>query len=171
MKGSSGEYIIGDPKGIWKTRTVRRRPDEEKWHRDNLQLVGGVPWRLSVNDPKVDGEALKMDVPEAGEMSTKDVEEDSWKLVAPRQLYLRKSDFDKHGFSQGCMGCRSLLRGTARQAHSEACRTRMGREMTGHERAKKVEGRAFEFFLARPWRCRTSRGQKIKKGRRRRSGG
>jgi hypothetical protein len=52
VKGSSGEYIIGDPKGIWKTRTVRRRPDEEKWHRDNLQLVGGVPWRLSVNDPK-----------------------------------------------------------------------------------------------------------------------
>ena len=44
------------------------------------------------------------------------------------------------------MGCRSLLRGTARQAHSEACRKRMGREMTGDERAKKVEGRAFEFF-------------------------
>ena len=41
VKGSSGEYIIGDPKGIWKTRTVRRRPDEDKWHRDNLQLVGG----------------------------------------------------------------------------------------------------------------------------------
>ncbi len=34
------------------TRTVRRRPDEEKWHRDSLKLVGGVPWRFSVSDPR-----------------------------------------------------------------------------------------------------------------------
>ena len=45
IKGASGEFIIGDKKGVWKTRTVRRRPEEDRWGAENLEMVGGVPWK------------------------------------------------------------------------------------------------------------------------------
>ena len=45
-KGSSREYIVGDGKGVWKTRTLMRRPLEERWDEEVLGLVGGVPWQV-----------------------------------------------------------------------------------------------------------------------------
>ena len=63
VKGSSGECIVGDGNGVWKTRTLMRRPLEEKWDKGALGLVGGVPWRVNHDDPKADGEAMKMDIP------------------------------------------------------------------------------------------------------------
>ena len=63
VKGSSGEYIVGDGSGVWKTRTLMMRPLEERWDKGALGLVGGVPWRVNDDDPKADGEAMKMDIP------------------------------------------------------------------------------------------------------------
>ena len=40
----------------------------------------------------------------------------------PRHVYLSKSDFDEHGCSINCPGCRSILKGFRRQGHSEAFR-------------------------------------------------
>ena len=45
VKGSSGEDIVGDGNGVWKTRTLMRRPLEERWDKGALGLVGGVPCR------------------------------------------------------------------------------------------------------------------------------
>ena len=145
IKGSSGEYIVGDSKGIWKTRTLRRRPDEEKWDAENLQLVGGVPWRTSDSDAKADGEAWKMDVPPAIPTTTGEVEEDGWKEVVPRRAGLRREDFEKHGYSGGCPGCTALLRGTARQGHSEACRKRMEKELMEDPRWKRARTKIDDF--------------------------
>ena len=42
VKGSTGKLIIGDKKGVWVTRTVRRKPEEEIWGRENVEnIVGG----------------------------------------------------------------------------------------------------------------------------------
>ena len=52
---------MGNRKGVWQTRTVRRKLWEERWSRDNLELIGGVPWEIS--EEKVgQGEMLKNDV-------------------------------------------------------------------------------------------------------------
>ena len=41
------------------------------------------------------------------------------------RTYLRRSDFDQWGLSEGCPGCRYVRAGQGRQqAHSEACRRR-----------------------------------------------
>ena len=55
VKGTIGEFILGDGKGINRTRTVHRR-----------QLVAGVPWRKSEDDPKVDGEMMDFRGPSGG---------------------------------------------------------------------------------------------------------
>ena len=45
-------------KGVWRTRTVRRKTLAERWTRENLEMVGGVPWQME----EVDGEDLKLKV-------------------------------------------------------------------------------------------------------------
>ena len=60
---------MGDGNGVWKTRILMMRPLEERWDKGALGLVGGVPWRVNDDDPKADGEAMKMDVPSDGPSS------------------------------------------------------------------------------------------------------
>ena len=145
VKGSSGEFIIGDKLGVWKSRTMMRRPVEERWNAENLELVGGVPWRTSEEDKNADGEALRMEVPEAVRMAPEEEKEEE-ELVVPRNVYLKKSDFETHGYSKDCKGCRAVLRGAARTPHSAECRKRMMEAMAGDGRIKRAEDRINEFL-------------------------
>ena len=31
IKGKTGEIIVGDAEGVWRTRTIRRKPEAERW--------------------------------------------------------------------------------------------------------------------------------------------
>ena len=146
VKGSSGEFIIGNKLGVWKTRTMMRRPEEERWHVENLQLVGGVPWRTSEEDKNADGEALSREVPEAVRMEPEDEKGEEEELVVPRNIYLKKSDFEQHGYSKDCKGCRAVLRGAARTPHTAECRKRMMTAMAGDDRVRRAEERMNEFL-------------------------
>ena len=44
VKGSTGEYTVGDGADVWKTQTVRRKIESERWNKDTIKLVGEVPW-------------------------------------------------------------------------------------------------------------------------------
>ncbi len=50
VKGTTGEFIIGKKEGVWRTRTVRRKTLQERWTRENLEMVGGVPWQTGEKD-------------------------------------------------------------------------------------------------------------------------
>jgi hypothetical protein len=39
IKATTGEFIVGTTKGIWRTRTISRRPIEGKYNANNLQLI------------------------------------------------------------------------------------------------------------------------------------
>ena len=145
VKGSSGEFVIGTKLGVWKTRTIMRRPEEERWHAENLQMVGGVPWRTSEEDKNADGEAMSREVPEAVRMEPEEGKEEE-ELVVPRNIYLKKTDFEAHGYSKDCKGCRAVLRGAARTPHSAECRKRMMAAMAGDKRVERAEGRMNEFL-------------------------
>ena len=41
----SGEVVVGTADGVLRTRTVRRRPEEQRWTSDCLDMVGGLPER------------------------------------------------------------------------------------------------------------------------------
>ncbi len=44
----------------------------------------------------------------------------------PRQLYIRKADLDKHGYTAGCPRCDAYLEGRKTTVlHSDKCRVRM----------------------------------------------
>ena len=44
VMGKSGE-LIGDGRGVWKTRTVHRRPATERWDPETIKFVCHPPWR------------------------------------------------------------------------------------------------------------------------------
>lgn len=54
-----GEIIVANETGIWRTRTTRRRPADERWQLANLDLVRGAPWRKNDDNPNIDGETMK----------------------------------------------------------------------------------------------------------------
>ena len=83
VKGSSGEYVVGDGYGVWKTRTLMRRHLEERWDQGALGLVGGVPWRVNDDDPKADEEAMKMDTPSEARHATEQEEEEMAQVPIP----------------------------------------------------------------------------------------
>ena len=46
VKGKTGEVIVGDKKGVWKTRTVQRKPASERCSIDNADMIIGLPWNV-----------------------------------------------------------------------------------------------------------------------------
>ncbi len=40
VKGTTGEMIVGNKDGVWRTRTARRKTLQERWTRENLEMVG-----------------------------------------------------------------------------------------------------------------------------------
>ena len=60
VKARTGEFVVGDAKGIWKTRTIQRTPTGSRWDQKNAELIIGVPWNTGENDEKADGDKLEV---------------------------------------------------------------------------------------------------------------
>jgi hypothetical protein len=145
VRGKSGEIIVGNSKGVWKTRTVQRKPKQERWRSENLDVVVGVPWLRHDDDPNADGEKV-----ETVKLSEKQVEEEKEMAneAIPRGFTIRVKDVEKHGYSAKCPGCLSIVKGTSRQTHSQACRKRLEELMKDDVRVKKAFSK-FDEFAAR----------------------
>merc|ERR1712086_309823 len=58
VKGLSGEVIVSDSSGVYKSRTVHRKPIGDRWDIASADLIRYVPWKVSEEDEKADGECL-----------------------------------------------------------------------------------------------------------------
>ena len=67
IKGSTGEVMVADGRGVWVTRTVRRKTLEDRWQQKNSELVVGLPW-----DGKRPGEEGR----EAARMEVRSIDKD-----------------------------------------------------------------------------------------------
>ena len=151
IKALTGEIIVGNSKGVWRTRTVRRRPFEERWSPSNLSMIAGVPWCVHGDDDNQDGEKLRI-VGEDEEGFGIEVplgDPPATEMPQPRNVGIRRTDLEKYGYTPRCAGCASILRGVApeRQSkHSAACRTRMEKELKGEDRTAKAKDRKDEYI-------------------------
>ena len=98
----SGELIVGNRSGVWKTRTLRRKPSEDRWTQRAAEMVVGVLWRTSDDDPKVDGERREVTVLEHVE---KELLRSEGSRPVPRNVYIPKADLETYGYTSGCIGC------------------------------------------------------------------
>ena len=167
----TGEAIIGTGDGIVKAATIRRVGAHRRWDAQSLHAVQGVPWK---RDPKQeDGEFdvkirwLTQDE-KIGDVTLR--EED---LVKPRSMKLKIADFLKHGFTEGCPGCRSLIAGTSQRVHWDRCRARLEAAMQttieGREKKRKQTDRENEYMAEKMQRSceqavETSSGMQVEEG-------
>ncbi len=60
-------------------------------------------------------------------------------------MYLRKSDFERFGYTENCKGCQSIRVGGISRPHSKVCRARMEEELSktddGQARLRQAENR------------------------------
>lgn len=54
-------------------------------------------------------------------------------------------------YSAGCPGCKAVLRGTARQGHSEACRWRLETLLRDDERVRGTRDRLDQYIAKTTW--------------------
>jgi hypothetical protein len=148
VKSSTNEVIIGTQSGTWRTRTVRRLPEDERWSKEKfeqmvvhgtMQSMGKIPGQEAetVHPPpelRPLDEAEKNKVEESGEMKV------------PRSFRMRRADLEKYGYTARCPGCMAILRRTTMQGHTPACRERMSKELQGDARVKRAGERADMFF-------------------------
>ena len=146
VKGSTGETIVGDKSGVWVTRTVKRKPVEERWDRQNIERIVGVPWKKNADDKEADGEDLRAEVRIMDKEYQERIEEEPASIPVPKRVYIGREDLEKFGYTVNCRGCIAILKGTGRQAHSEACRKRMETELKGTTKGKAVEKRINDYL-------------------------
>ena len=152
IKSGTGEIIVGNQKGVWKTRTVHRKPDKDRWNKLGVEILKGVPWRVSDEDDKADGENLderimlpKLEGEAMGD-EEKDATEEFLKMSLPRQFRTSNEDYQEHGYTRGCLGCKALLGGKTKQKHSDHCRARMAEAMAGSKRVEGARERKRKFI-------------------------
>ena len=89
VKTPTGEIIVGDRGGNVAHQNRQKKNGRERWVRDNLNMIVGVPWRKNDDDPKVDGEHLEGDV-----VMDTDYKE-TWKTkstLEPKRVYIMRED-------------------------------------------------------------------------------
>ena len=58
----SGEIVVGTESGVFKTRTVQRKAYEHRWNKENMDMVGGVPWKDSPSEDSEEGIMPAVDI-------------------------------------------------------------------------------------------------------------
>jgi hypothetical protein len=113
---------------------VRRRPEEEKWSLEEVSSVRGTP-----GNPRPGRMTMRIPV-RVGDQNEPIIDK-NYDRSKPRRVYLRKRDFQKHGYTAGCEGCAKLSEGRDRpgwrRPHSEDCVARMLEEMGKDEEGQR----------------------------------
>ena len=106
LEPTTNEARIGTASGVVRARTIKRRPEDERWNIDAIKSVVGMPWQpiLDVKSGVITAEAI---VP-AAESRTEVVYMPQEEPMARRRLKLMKEDIIRAGFTVGCVGCRAI---------------------------------------------------------------
>ena len=136
----------GDESGIWKTRTIQRKPCGERWSIVNAKYVNGVPWKVREDDDKADGEKLEVIKVSPSDLEAEIKQKEYGDITVPRRWKITKQDLLAHGYSARCEGCKALLAKRLSRAHSEKCRQRLVDAMKGDPRFKEADKMMDEFF-------------------------
>ena len=117
---SSNTYIVHSSSGVAAARTMRRRPECERWSADRLASLQATPW--SIYERPATRVRFRVDAPVGADGA---IEPSSAQL---RNLRISTEDLDRHGYTDGCAQCtyiRRHRRARPGATHSYTCRARM----------------------------------------------
>ena len=115
------------PQGAWKTRTLRRHPEEERWRREDVESMKYTRW--TTNDGATTMESsheeqvhidydrdLGYDIPPKAPEPAEAI---------PRRVYITRQTLEKCGKTPECAGCTTAFLGGTGVNHTEFCRMRI----------------------------------------------
>ena len=125
-------------------------PESASWDVAGLQAITATPWCFKKQDQGEAGQVIFRPTPTGAQPE----EPDPIGAGGPRAVYIKKKDFDQHGYTDNCRKCQAMPWNDVSQptlGHTERCRTRMSETMAkGSEDQKKrilaATNRADEFF-------------------------
>ena len=119
----TGAAFIGDEKDVIRAHAIRRTPVEDRWKPELLKEVKGLPWLMRPSEEGSGNQGATTII--RPQEIIPQVETAPEEPIRPLRVRLKPSDFEAHGYTGGCPGCRALLRKGRPQSHSEECRARM----------------------------------------------
>ena len=114
--------MIGTAEGVVSTRTIYRRPLENRWSVERITSLTATPWSTrDKSDPTVSFQ-------DASSEEEKKNEEKRQIESVPKAFRINHGDLLRHGFTGGCPQCDYNgvhKKSKAGLSHTAACRTRM----------------------------------------------
>ena len=136
----SNEILIGTAEGVVRAFAVIRKQEGQRWDKERIKGMRGTPQQP---DPRRGGMRIPLRIT-FDEPSTEKEEETTLpkKEAVPRRMKINEQDYEEHGFTEGCEGCRVRKAGLQEyRPHTEGCRKRMGEALkeggTYDERVRK----------------------------------
>ena len=142
----SNEALIGTGDGVVRAWAVKRKPEEERWSAQAIKDMRGTPGRPN---PQMPGSDIPVRIHLPQEHDIPGVAEPPPAKDEPqcRRTYLKHRDFQEHGYTEGCEGCKRLRTGgMGARPHTEECRRRMEEILKGktNPRWERAQQRANE---------------------------
>ena len=125
VKEDTDELIIGTQHGIFISRSMKRRPLEQRWNPAAIKAIHGTPWKPYAH---TSDDALRSSLPAntsvppalPGGVPEHVVQPDAESV--PRRLRIERRDLEKMGYTPGCPGCYSAKHRRPHRPHTERCR-------------------------------------------------
>ena len=149
----SGETIISTKEGIYRTRTVRRVPENVRWDAKIYEEFVFTPWK--VNSTADEATQVMKDENPPMPSSSPQVSMEPPAVAAgpevPRKMYIKTEDVNKHGYTPGCPGAVPYVRAkreaaTMTNAGKELLKLLLRRQLGGKE-PRTPRGRRMSIFL------------------------
>ena len=119
------EHVVGNASGVFKARSIRRKPSESRWDPKQIADVMGTPWKpynLTESD------SLRVSLPEMQEVPLP-VERTVAEDQSPKMVTIERRDLERLGYTPSCPGCYAARNNRPYRAHTDHCRQRIQRAM------------------------------------------
>ena len=130
-RSNSGEFMVANQAGVYKTRNIRRKPVEERWDKDAVEGLKFTPWRVREQAARDTDQPLReqqlqphVDI-QVDESLNPDVPPPKPAEAIPRRVYITRAVLEKYGFTDGCLGCTNSAVRLTGIVHSDECRKRI----------------------------------------------
>ena len=117
MRGNGAECFVETAEDCFRAREVRRIEQQDRWDREAVNYVIGVPWRIVGGKWTVDRPTIQIDPlppPPA-----------PFEGARVQRERIIKADIEAFGTIAGCPGCNAISSGKRAQAHPDSCRVRI----------------------------------------------
>ena len=118
LKLTSGEKLVGTPKGVLKVRIVRRKLESERWDARQMEALTSFLWK-----PYIQSADDKVLIRPPVAIQPSDANKQEVRLqcdgdLAPRTLSIQRKDLVNYGYAPSCPGCYAAANDRKHRAHS-----------------------------------------------------